>query len=183
VALGNQFICGIFGIVKQSVGKEFFHHFRRNGFTRAVDLKHLLHARHREVLFRLAHPSWREQNQLFHQLGMLQRQTQRHGPAQRITNHNAAINTGNIQGLLQTLHKEGERMFNIVRLIGKTKADQVRHNTAVALLCNIVVILLKVAVTTRAGTRAVEEDHYRPFAPVQIMNPVAIGTTRVIFIG
>src|SRR3546814_13540731 len=73
----------------------------------------------------------RHQHQLVDALRMRQRKTECDRAAQRIADQCVVADTDRIERLLHALDEERQRIFDIVRLVGITVADQVRQDHAI----------------------------------------------------
>ena len=94
-----------------------------------------------------------------------------------------AVHTDDVQGLLHALHKKVDVVFDIVRLVRVTVANQVGHDGTKTVLRQKGVVELEVAVATGAAAAAVQKHHRLTTPLIQIVNGVAIGQLRVVTFG
>src|SRR3546814_6413197 len=85
-----------------------------------------------------------------------------------------SADTDRIERLLHALDEERQLIFDIVRLVGITVADQVRQDHAIAGLHQRRIIAFEITVAAGAGTGAVQEHDDRPLTFVKIMDAIAL---------
>ena len=82
--------------------------------------------------------------------------------------------------LLDAFNKERQGMVPVVRLVGKTVADVVGHDTAIARFYQEGIITLEVGVTAGTGAGAVQEHNNIALPLIDVVNLVAVGALSVI---
>ncbi|MCY1437523.1 hypothetical protein D9M71_536880 [compost metagenome] len=144
---------------------------------------HAQDAGHLEVGFPFLHAPRSQQDQALCQLRQAQRQAQGNGASQRVAEQGAAADAELFEQCGHAIDEEIQLVAYVFGLVRAPEARQVEQNVAVAGRDQLRVVALEVAETAGARAAAVQPEHHRALAFVQIVQAQAVGQGGVVASG
>ena len=154
--------------------EDFAHALKRESGRVEDGLHHGADAAQPHIDLALFEAAWRHQDEACDQLGVVEREPNAHGAAERVADQDEALKADGLREAEQRVGEEGERVVDILGLAGVAESDGVGDDGAKARFGPEREVALEVAVAARAGAGAVDEDDGEPCAGLVIMHAEAI---------
>ncbi|MNT10628.1 hypothetical protein D3C72_1454690 [compost metagenome] len=135
---------------------------------------------HLEVGLALLDATGRQQNQAFHPLRQAQGQAQGNRAAEGVTEQGAAVDVQGVEHGSDVVDEEIQVVLHILGLVRAAKAGQVEDNVAVAGFNELRVVALEITKAAGAWTAAMQPEHHRAAAFIQIVQAQAAGGGQVV---